>query len=70
MPPVLFQQFVDRDKACRVIFNADSPVALAVNLLGFANTDSVDTSFLRQNGNYSALNDLPYGICILVCVID
>ena len=37
-----FQQFVDRDKAYKVIFDANFLVALAVNLLGFANTDSVD----------------------------
>ena len=37
-----FQQFVDRDKAYKVIFDADFLVALAVNLLGLADTDSVD----------------------------
>jgi len=37
-----FQQLVDRDKAYKVIFDADFLVAFAVNFLSFANTDSVD----------------------------
>lgn len=37
-----FQQLVDRDKAYKVIIDTDFLMAFAVNLLGFANTDSVD----------------------------